>query len=136
MALCQEKLRTGVLHIEIKFKIGGTKMDLKSILNDEEINFLKDFAHELKTQDRGGTNKPVYYSIWDRKTRFDSDDSDGFDTVNIFDNDGEKLETLEDLQEHIINNPFEFEIENFNEEDIRKYDIDEIVAIYKKQVIT
>ena len=41
-------------------------MCLKEILNEEDIEFLKNLAHDLKTQDRRGTSKPVVYQIIDR----------------------------------------------------------------------
>lgn len=41
-------------------------MCLKEILNEEDIEFLKNLAHDLKTQDRRGTSKPVIYQIIDR----------------------------------------------------------------------
>lgn len=41
-------------------------MDLKEILNEADLSFLKELAHKLKTQDRRGTSKPVIYQIIDR----------------------------------------------------------------------
>lgn len=41
-------------------------MNLKEILNEKDIEFFKKLAHELKTQDRRGTGKPVVYQIIDR----------------------------------------------------------------------
>ena len=41
-------------------------MCVNEILNEENIGFLKKLAHELKTQDRRGTGKPVVYQIVDR----------------------------------------------------------------------
>lgn len=106
-------------------------MNLKEILNEEDIEFLKKLAHELKTQDRRGTNKPVIYNILDINTRWNNDDSDGFDTVGIYDNEGNCLETLEEMQDYIIENPDEFDLEE-EKETIKSYDIDEIVEIYKQ----
>lgn len=41
-------------------------MCLKEILNEADLCFLKELAHELKIQDRRGTSKPVIYQIIDR----------------------------------------------------------------------
>lgn len=106
-------------------------MDLKEILNKTDMNFLINLAHELKTQDRRGTNKPVIYQILDINIRWDNMDYDGFDTVKIFDYDGELLETLEEMQNYIINNLEVFDLENIDKETIKNYGIDEIISIYK-----
>ena len=88
-------------------------MNLRAILNKDDLGFLKAMAQELKTQDRRGTSKPVIYNILDINIRWDNDCSDGFDTVKIYDKEGDCLETLEDMQDYIIENPEEFDVEKF-----------------------
>ena len=107
---------------------------MEDIFTIEEIRFLKQLAHKLKTQDRRGTSKPVIYQILDINVRWDNDDSEGFDEVKVFDNDGNILDTLEDMKKYIIDNPEEFEIdlEDLSKETIENYDIDEIIEIYKE----
>ena len=105
-------------------------MNLRAILNKDDLGFLKAMAQELKTQDRIGTSKPVIYNILDINIRWDNDCSDGFDTVKIYDKEGDCLETLEDMQDYIIENPEEFDVEE--KEAIKSYGIDEIVEIYKE----
>lgn len=106
-------------------------MNLKTILNEDDLNFLKTLAQELKTQDRRGTSKPVIYNILDINIRWDNDCFDGFDTVKIYDMEGGYFETLEEMQNYIIENPEEFDIEE-GKETIKSYGIDEIVEIYKE----
>ncbi len=105
-------------------------MNLRAILNKDDLGFLKAMAQELKTQDRRSTSKPVIYNILDINIRWDNDCSDGFDTVKIYDKEGDCLETLEDMQDYIIENPEEFDVEE--KEAIKSYGIDEIVEIYKE----
>lgn len=107
-------------------------MNLKTILNEADLSFLKTMAQELKTQDRRGTNKPVIYNILDINIRWDGDCSDGFDTVKIYDNEGGCFETLEEMKDYIIENLEEFDLEE-EKETIKGYGIDEIVEIYKEQ---
>lgn len=104
-------------------------MSLKEILNKEDMDFLKGLAHQLKTQDRRGTNKPVIYQILDIDVRWDYSDSDGFDEIRIYDNDGNVLENLEEMRENIIKNLEMFEIE---EQKVKDYCIDEIISLYKE----
>lgn len=104
---------------------------MKDILNQEDIKFLKEIAHELKTQDRKGTNKPVFYQIRDIDMRWDNDESNGFDDVRIYTEDEETLDTLEEMKQYIKNNE-----EYFSTEDlictIDELDIDEIISLFEE----
>ena len=103
-------------------------------LNEEDMEFLKGLAHQLKTQDRRGTNKPVIYQILDINVRWDNDDSQGFDEVKIYGDDGSILDTLEEMKQYIIDYPeaFETDLDDLKKEVIEEYGIDEIVEIYKE----
>lgn len=105
-------------------------MCLKEILNEADLCFLKELAHELKIQDRRGTSKPVIYNILDINIRWDNDYFDGFDTVRVYDNEGNCLETLDEMKDYIIENLEEMGLEE-EKETIKSYGIDEIIEIYK-----
>jgi hypothetical protein len=98
---------------------------MENVLTAEDIEFLKNLAHELKTQDTACTRKPVYYSICqqDKEYCIDQDYADGMcvggDEGEIFTDSGE-------LIEWIMENYSE-EIDDSIEEQLReKPDLEEI----------
>lgn len=107
-------------------------------LTEEDIKFLKELAHELKTQDRRGTNKPVLYQISDIDVIW-SDNSEDYDDVKIM-LDYEFLETEEEMKKYILDNFEEFEMsyhyldneKDLIEDDINNLDIDEIINMFEE----
>lgn len=110
---------------------------MEEILTIEEIRFLKQLAHELKTQDRRGTSKPVIYQISDISVDWNRNREE-FDTIMIY-LDGDYLESLEEMKNYIKENPEEFDLDYiyYDEEKetlqevIEGYDVDEIASIFE-----
>jgi len=67
-------------------------------LTDEDIQFLQSLAHELKTQDRSCTAKPVYFTIREKETVFGFD-PDYSDSICLLI--GDDYETFLNLDEAI-----------------------------------
>ncbi len=103
-------------------------MNVNEILNENDISFLKELAHELKTQDRRGTNKPVVYQISDIDIKWNASDLE-FDIAQVYLDDGECLETLQEMKNYILENREAFCLED--EENIEEYGIDKLADIYK-----
>ena len=112
-----------------------TKPTKLILLEKDEYEFFKDLANKLKTQDTRGTNKPVFYQIADYETKWDRDDTDDFDEVRVYLEDGDVLESVEELRKYIINNLEMFDNTTFyiNSEKDRKDFIKDIeeASLYK-----
>lgn len=102
------------------------------ILNEEDIKFLKELGKELKTQDRKGTAKPVFYQILDIDIDWNANRCE-FEIAQVYSDDGDCLETLEEMKNYILKWSDAFEVEDFEEleNNIDEYGIDEIAQIYE-----
>lgn len=86
---------------------------MENILTKEDLEFLKELAHELKTQDNLCTRKPLVFSIADKRTEWiPTTDIDG--EYGVFLTDDWEFYDEESLQEY-IKDKYEVEISEFLE---------------------
>jgi hypothetical protein len=76
---------------------------MSDILTPDDIKFLQELAHEIKTQDNACTAKPIYFSIEqeDREWGIDRECADG---MAVIDADGEDFTDSKELIEWLIKN--------------------------------
>lgn len=86
-------------------------------LTTEDIQFLKELSHELKTQDNRCTASPYYYSILEKKRRYGNDLINRDGRVIVFSDGGDITEfdledkNLDELKEFIIDFEYEDDIQ-------------------------
>ena len=98
---------------------------MNDILTKEDIEFLQNLAHELKTQDTACTAKPVYYSIFqkDKEYGIDQDYADGMcvggDEGETFLDEGELIQWIMDC--YTVSDDQKLDLEDLDLEEIVDY---------------
>ena len=78
-------------------------MDLNKILSSDDVEFLRDLARELKTQDTLCTAKPIFWQVREKVKRYaiDPNYSDSV-CVLIGDDGGEHFEDVDEAKKHLV----------------------------------
>jgi RNase H-fold protein (predicted Holliday junction resolvase) len=131
-----DTLNNNYINIEVN-------IELTLPLTLDDIKFLKELAHELKTQDNVGTAKPIFFQIRENQRVYGMAEGYSDDVCLVIGDDGDSFDTVEEAISHLIEyyELEEDEVNNLNdlntlweiEEYCQEHEINSFVVGYKEE---